>query len=243
VRVAGCDLACSYCDTPDARPPDAGRDMTVAEVLARLDETGLPWCMITGGEPLLQAEDVNALVVALIRRGHEVMVETSGAHPIDLVDVRARRIVDVKTPGSGMADRMDWRNLERLTPRDEVKFVLTGRPDYDWAKEVVESHGLVARCPVLFGSADSAALVRRPACGPLPSTLSPDAPAPFGLGLAARAQGKRRVALAACPPVLPPNRLRTAGRDRPCHTLSAPALACGKGLTPATQGAKNTSHL
>jgi len=153
VRVAGCDLACSYCDTPEARPSDAGRDMTVAEVLARLDETGLPWCMITGGEPLLQPQDVNALVVELVRRGREVMVETSGAHPIDLVDARARRIVDVKTPGSGMADRMDWRNLERLTPRDEVKFVLTGRPDYDWAKEVVESHGLAARCPVLFGSA------------------------------------------------------------------------------------------
>jgi 7-carboxy-7-deazaguanine synthase len=153
VRLAGCDLACTYCDTPAARPPDAGRDMTVAEVLARLDETGLPWCMITGGEPLLQAEDVNALVVELVRRGREVMVETSGTHPIDLVDARARRIVDVKTPGSGMADRMDWRNLERLTPRDEVKFVLTGRPDYDWAKEVVESHGLLARCPVLFGSA------------------------------------------------------------------------------------------
>jgi len=186
VRVAGCDLACSYCDTPAARPPDAGRDMTVAEVLARLDETGLPWCMITGGEPLLQAEDVNALVVEWVCRGHEVMVETSGAYPIDLVDPRARRIVDVKTPGSGMADRMDWRNLERLTSRDEVKFVLTGRPDYDWAKEIVRHHRLAERCPVLFGAADLGAPVRRPACGPLPSTFSRDAPAPLGPGLAAR---------------------------------------------------------
>jgi len=186
VRVAGCDLACSYCDTPAARDPKAGREMTVAEVLARLDETGLPWCMITGGEPLLQAEDVNTLVVELVCRGHEVMVETSGAYPIDLVDPRARRIVDVKTPGSGMADRMDWRNLERLTPRDEVKFVLTGRPDYDWAKEVVESHGLLARCQVLFGAADPGAPLRRPACGPLPSTFSCDAHAPLRPGLAAR---------------------------------------------------------
>jgi 7-carboxy-7-deazaguanine synthase len=165
VRLAGCDLACTYCDTPAAREEKAGREMTVAQVLAalpcsreHLSLQGLPRpplaeVMITGGEPLLQAEDVNALVVELVRRGREVMVETSGAHPIDLVDARARRIVDVKTPGSGMADRMDWRNLERLTLRDEVKFVLTGRPDYDWAKEVVESHGLVARCPVLFGSA------------------------------------------------------------------------------------------
>ena len=153
VRVAGCNLACSYCDTPDARPTDAGREMTIAQVLAALPRPPLAEVMITGGEPLLQAEDVNALVVELVCRGHEVMVETSGAHPIDLLDARARRIVDIKTPGSGMADRMDWRNLERLTPRDEVKFVLTGRPDYDWAKEVVESHGLLARCPVLFGAA------------------------------------------------------------------------------------------
>jgi len=186
VRVAGCDLECSYCDTPDARPPDAGHDMTVAEVLARLDETGLPWCMITGGEPLLQYAEVNALIGELIAEGREVLVETSGAHPIDLVDARARRIVDVKTPGSGMADRMDWRNLERLTPRDEVKFVLTGRPDYDWAKEVVRHHRLAERCPVLFGAADLGAPVRRPACGPLPSTFSRDAPAPLGPGLAAR---------------------------------------------------------
>jgi len=186
VRVAGCDLECSYCDTPDARPPDAGRDMTVAEVLARLDETGLPWCMVTGGEPLLQSEAVNALVVEWVRRGREVMVETSGAHPIDLVDARARRIVDIKTPGSGMAGRMDWHNLERLTPRDEVKFVLTGRPDYDWAKEIIRHHRLAERCPVLFGAADLGAPVRRPACGPLPSTFSRDAPAPLGPGLAAR---------------------------------------------------------
>ena len=152
VRVAGCDLACSYCDTPDARPTDAGREMTIAQVLAALPRPPLAEVMITGGEPLLQPQDVNALVVELVCRGHEVMVETSGAHPIDLLDARARRIVDIKTPGSGMADRMDWRNLERLTSRDEVKFVLTGRPDYDWAKEVVESHGLLARCPVLFGA-------------------------------------------------------------------------------------------
>jgi len=154
VRLAGCDLACTYCDTPAARNPNAGRKMAVEEVLGALPRPPLPEVVITGGEPLLQPDDVNALVVELIQRGREVMVETSGAHPIDLVDARARRIVDVKTPGSGMADRMDWRNLERLSERDEAKFVLTGRPDYDWAKEVVESHGLLAKCPVLFGAAE-----------------------------------------------------------------------------------------
>lgn len=153
VRVAGCDLACSYCDTPDARPTDAGRDMTVAEVLARLDETGLPWCMITGGEPLLQAAETGRLAEALLARGREVLIETSGAHPIDALDPRVVRIVDFKTPGSGMADRTWWHNVDLLTPRDEVKFVLTGRADYDWAKEVVRRHDLPDRVAVLFGAA------------------------------------------------------------------------------------------
>ena len=154
IRLAGCDLACAYCDTPAARNPKAGREMTVAEVLATLPRPLLAEVMITGGEPLLQPEAVSALIAALADRGCEALVETSGAHAIDLVDRRARFIVDVKTPGSGMADRMDWGNLERLTPRDEVKFVLTGRADYDWAREVVRRHDLAKRCPVLFGAAE-----------------------------------------------------------------------------------------
>jgi 7-carboxy-7-deazaguanine synthase len=150
VRLAGCDLECSYCDTPEARDPGAGRDMTVAEVLAALPSPALPCVEITGGEPMLQIWDVNALAAALLRRGRTVLIETSGAHPIDGLDARPVRIVDVKTPGSGMASRMCWTNLDRLQPHDEVKFVLTGREDYDWAKQVAARYDLAERVAVLF---------------------------------------------------------------------------------------------
>jgi len=153
VRLAGCDLACSYCDTPAARASDAGREMTVADVLAALPSHPLPFVVITGGEPLLQVEEVNRLAAALITSGRNVLVETSGAHPIDMLDEAAIRILDVKTPGSGMAERVCWANLERLRPRDEVKFVLTDRADYEWACQAVERHGLLERLPVLFGAA------------------------------------------------------------------------------------------
>ena len=153
VRLAGCDLACSYCDTPEARDAAAGREMTVADVLSALPSPPLPFVVITGGEPMLQVEEVNRLVAALIASGRKVLVETSGAHPIDVLDEGAIRILDVKTPGSGMAEHIVWPNLERLRPCDEVKFVLTDRTDYAWARQVVERHGLPERLPVLFGAA------------------------------------------------------------------------------------------
>jgi 7-carboxy-7-deazaguanine synthase len=186
VRLAGCDLACTYCDTTAARDVKTGRAMTVAEVVAavggarfaqkpvtqanallfesrlngarlngaRLNEARLnEWVAITGGEPMLQLDDVNAIVAALIECGRGVLIETSGAYPIDRLDKRAVRIVDVKTPGSGMAGRMCWANLRNLEPHDEVKFVLTGRADYDWAKDVCSRYGLIGRAEVLFSPA------------------------------------------------------------------------------------------
>jgi 7-carboxy-7-deazaguanine synthase len=111
-----------------------------------------------------QVAAVNAIIAPLVSADREVLVETNGAHPIDALDPRAVRIVDVKTPGSGMADRMCLRNLDLVTPRDEVKFVLTGRKDYDWSKDVLARHRLAGRTTVLFGAAapllDSATLAR-----------------------------------------------------------------------------------
>jgi len=153
VRLAGCDLACTYCDTPAARDPSAGREMTAVEVLSAFPEPPLEWVMITGGEPLLQADAVNALVAALAETGRRTLVETCGAVSTACLDERAIRILDVKTPGSGMADRMDRSNLDRLRPGDEVKFVLTGRADYEWARDLVAERGLLARAEVLFGPA------------------------------------------------------------------------------------------
>jgi 7-carboxy-7-deazaguanine synthase len=153
IRLAGCDLACAYCDTPAAREMAAGRDMTVDEVLAALPMPALPWVEITGGEPALQAEAVNTLADRLLASGRGVLIETSGAYPLEALDARAVRIMDVKTPGSGMADRFLWSNLAALTPRDEVKFVLTGRADYEWARDVIRRHGLADKAAVLLGPA------------------------------------------------------------------------------------------
>jgi len=164
VRLAGCDLACTYCDTAGARDPEAGRAMTVEEVVAAVSSPALPHVAITGGEPMHQVAEVNALIAALASAGRDVLVETNGAHPIDALDPRAVRIVDVKTPGSGMADRVCWRNLDLVTARDEVKFVLTGRDDYEWAKNVLARHRMDGRTTVLFGAAapllDPATLAR-----------------------------------------------------------------------------------
>jgi 7-carboxy-7-deazaguanine synthase len=154
IRVAGCDLACSYCDTPEARNPEGGREMGLDEILETVALPPLPYAMITGGEPMLQLDEVNALAASLLSQNVEVLVETSGAHVIADLDPRARRIVDFKTPGSGMADRIQWENAEELRPEDEAKFILTGRDDYEWAKKAVVKHDLLDRAAVLFGAAD-----------------------------------------------------------------------------------------
>lgn len=150
IRLTGCPLRCGYCDTAYAF--QGGEWRTVAELLAETRGYPTRHVTVSGGEPLAQKSCL-ALLTALCDAGLDVSLETSGALDIGPVDARVARIVDVKTPGSGEVARNLWANLELLTPRDEVKFVLTGETDYLWARELLREKGIAARCPVLFSPA------------------------------------------------------------------------------------------
>ena len=134
VRLTACDLRCSWCDTPYAF--HEGRKMTIDEVVAAVDRHGCPLVEITGGEPLLQ-DDVYPLMERLLSQGRTVMLETGGHRPIARVPRDVVKIVDVKCPGSGEADRNEWRNLDALAPHDQLKFVVKDRADYEFARDVV----------------------------------------------------------------------------------------------------------
>lgn len=148
VRLTGCPLRCSWCDSEYTF--SGGTEMTLDEVLDRVRGYRCRLVEITGGEPLHQPKAF-LLVERLCSEGYEVLIETSGAIDIAPVDKRAHVILDVKCPGSGMAERMHWDNLNRLTEKDEVKFVIKDREDYEWASSIVTKYGLEKRCAVLFG--------------------------------------------------------------------------------------------
>ncbi|NIA22020.1 MAG: 4Fe-4S cluster-binding domain-containing protein [Anaerolineaceae bacterium] len=133
VRLAGCDLDCTYCDTPQAHDPRAGSNMTIDQVVSAVGRHETLLVEITGGEPLRQAEGLAALAGRLLAAGRTVMLETNGCHDLTPLDPRIDMIMDVKTPGSGVADRLCRKNLRLLDGNDEVKFVLTGGEDYRWA--------------------------------------------------------------------------------------------------------------
>jgi 7-carboxy-7-deazaguanine synthase len=148
VRLTGCDLRCSWCDTPYAF--HEGRRRTVDDVLDEVERYGCRLVEITGGEPLLQ-EDVYPLMDQLLARGHTVLIETGGHRSIERVPPQVVKVVDVKCPASGEAAKTDWANLTRLAPHDEVKFVVADRADYEFARDVVQRHDLPSRCgTVLF---------------------------------------------------------------------------------------------
>lgn len=147
IRLSGCPLRCRWCDTEYAFA--GGTVMVLEAILARVAAIGCPTVCVTGGEPLAQ-KGCLALLTALCDAGCSVSLETSGALDIAGVDPRVSRIVDVKAPGSGEAGRNLWSNLDLLTARDEVKFVLASEADYRFANSVVVTRRLHERCPVLF---------------------------------------------------------------------------------------------
>lgn len=139
VRLTGCALRCVWCDSAYAFSGGSAR--TLDDVLTEVARLGVPLVELTGGEPLEQ-EGVFPLAAALCDSGYTVLVETGGHVPIDRLDPRVIKIVDMKCPGSGMESRNDLENLRRMGPRDEVKFVVADRRDFDWAVDFVVRHDL-----------------------------------------------------------------------------------------------------
>lgn len=152
IRLTGCHLRCAYCDTEYAFRE--GRRMSVDDVLAQAKSLGgdCELYELTGGEPLLQS-NVHPLMSQLCEAGKTVLIETSGACDIAKCDPRVIRIMDIKTPGSGEADRNNWDNIAQLTLKDEVKFVLTSREDYVWMREMLHEHRLHERVRAVLVSA------------------------------------------------------------------------------------------
>ena len=159
VRLTGCPLRCSYCDSEYAFY--GGEWMHFDAILDTITQYGTRHVCVTGGEPLAQKRCAEFLV-RLCDEGYEVSLETSGAVDIRLADQRVSRVMDLKTPGSGEAERNLWENLQALTPHDQVKFVICSRADYEWAREQLRTSGLERLCEVLFspswGQVDGAAL-------------------------------------------------------------------------------------
>ena len=154
VRLAGCPQRCVWCDTPGSLTADGAALMSIEEILARVAYHGTPLVEVTGGEPLAQGADTQELLRALCDAGYEVMLETSGAFAIEEVDARVRRIMDIKCPDSGESHRTRWKNLESLRlDRDEIKFVVSGRSDYEWVRSLVrdeEKLKLATRAALLY---------------------------------------------------------------------------------------------
>ncbi len=148
VRLTGCPLRCAWCDSEYAF--HGGTEMAIEEVLTRVRGYHCPLVEVTGGEPLHQPETFT-LIERLCSDVYTVLIESSGAIDISSVDPRAHVILDVKCPGSGMADRMRWENLALLRAKDEAKFVIKDRADYEWACSILTQYELATRCTVLFG--------------------------------------------------------------------------------------------
>ncbi|MGE3313028.1 MAG: radical SAM protein [Limisphaerales bacterium] len=184
IRLTGCNLRCSYCDTAYAFT-EGHRD-SLDSLLDRVDQLAapyqaappiaghrLPLVELTGGEPLLQPA-ARPLMTRLCDRGYTVLIETSGAHDIGAIDPRVRRIVDLKCPSSGEMARNRWENIPLLRATDEVKFVVGSHEDYAWVREVISRHRLAESCPLLISWVHPLAPAQRdPVLKPVPPGQTP----------------------------------------------------------------------
>jgi 7-carboxy-7-deazaguanine synthase len=159
--MTGCNLRCSYCDTQYAY--EQGEECSEDSIINEIKRAGTQLIEITGGEPLLQ-KGVGALIKRLLDEGFDVLVETNGSLSIKGIDKRAIVILDIKTPGSGMSDKMDFSNIDFIKHNDEIKFVITNREDYEWTKNIMSKYELAKKSHVLLSPAydmlDSQDLIR-----------------------------------------------------------------------------------
>jgi 7-carboxy-7-deazaguanine synthase len=144
IRLTGCNLRCAYCDTRYAY--DEGKILELSEIMDKVAEYPCPLVEVTGGEPLLQ-EGTPGLIYRLLENGYNVMMETNGSLDISSVDERCMKIVDIKCPSSKMSEENDMENLKRLNPKDQLKFIVGNREDYEFAKNIIHSipHGISTR--------------------------------------------------------------------------------------------------
>ncbi|MCC6303249.1 MAG: 7-carboxy-7-deazaguanine synthase QueE [Gammaproteobacteria bacterium] len=172
VRLTGCPLRCDYCDTAYAFT--GGESMTLEAILAGVRRHPARHVTVTGGEPLAQKACL-ALLAELCDAGYEVSLETSGALDVAAVDPRVVKVLDLKTPGSGEEARNRLENLVHLTPRDQIKFVICDRADYDWTQRAIAEHALAERCELLlspaWGRQDPAQLAEWMLADALPARL------------------------------------------------------------------------
>ncbi|HLA48709.1 MAG: 7-carboxy-7-deazaguanine synthase [Nitrospinae bacterium RIFCSPLOWO2_12_39_16] len=154
IRLTGCNLRCRYCDTVYAY--EGGDWLSIDDILSKVDDYKCNLVEITGGEPLLQ-NGVYLLISALLKTGKSILIETNGSIDIERVQgfkglrIQGLKIImDIKCPDSGMSERMNWGNLDKLYNNDEVKFVINSRGDYDWSKEIIKKYSLADRCHILM---------------------------------------------------------------------------------------------
>lgn len=162
IRTSGCNLRCSYCDTKYAY--EDGTDMSIDAIKALIRSYGCRLLEITGGEPLIQNEELNKLISLLLDNGYKVLLETNGSISIENIDPRVIKIIDLKCPDSGMSDYIYWDNLKYICDHDQIKFVLSSRRDYDWAKDIIINELSQKKPEIListvFGLLDSSEVVK-----------------------------------------------------------------------------------
>ncbi|KPJ63279.1 MAG: 7-carboxy-7-deazaguanine synthase [Planctomycetes bacterium DG_23] len=151
IRLAGCNLDCRWCDTPYAKAP-RGQTMAPEEAAKEIDRFNLKLVEITGGEPLLQ-EEVHPLIQLLLSNAYQVLIETNGSLDMSRLPSEVVKIMDLKCPSSGMSDRMRWENISYLAKKDQIKFVIAEKIDYDWASEKIKELDLLNKAHILFAPA------------------------------------------------------------------------------------------